>query len=157
MIRREVLLPAGPDRVWDALTDPEQASLWLGGRIQWSVAEDAPLAFVPSDGSPARQGRVEEVAPPGKLSFRWWETKDGPGGATRVTYRIEATPEADTSILTVEEGDATGDAVPAARPPEAAASASAPVSAFTAGYRWGERDELALAVWMREHAVNALV
>jgi uncharacterized protein YndB with AHSA1/START domain len=107
VIRRQVILPVDQDRLWEALTDPDQAAGWFGGRIEWEVREGAPLRFHQDDG-PAREGRVEAVRPGRYLRYRWW-TADSPGeDESEVTYLIEST--ADGSRLTIQERDLSGPA-----------------------------------------------
>jgi uncharacterized protein YndB with AHSA1/START domain len=41
MVARDITLPAGPDEVWDALTDPELLAEWLGEEGEAVVEESA--------------------------------------------------------------------------------------------------------------------
>lgn len=101
MIRRQLTLPAEPNRVWEALTDPDEAESWLGGRIEWEPAEGGPLHFE-STGGEVREGIVETVRPARHLSFRWWPADaSDPGNASEVTYTLE--PAGDGTLLTVQE------------------------------------------------------
>lgn len=105
MIRRQVVLPVDRDRLWAALTDPDHAAEWLGGRIEWDVRAGAPLRFQDDDGT-GREGRVEAVRPGQYLRYRWWTT-DPPGAdESEVTYLIE--PTEDGTRLTIQERDVTG-------------------------------------------------
>lgn len=70
MIRRNVVIPASADRVWDALTDSEQMRSWFGGDMHWDLEPGAPLSYLGDDGEP-REGRVEEVRPASRLRFVW--------------------------------------------------------------------------------------
>jgi len=125
VIRRQVVLPVAPDRLWEALTDPDQASGWLGGRMEWEVSEGAPLRFHDDDGS-RREGQIDTVRTGRYLRYRWWTvtTPGASGGDTdgepaaaepagaEVTYLIE--PDEEGARLTIQErGLPTG--VPAAR------------------------------------------
>ena len=116
MIRRKLVLPVDPDRLWQALTDPDEASTWLGGRIEWEVAPGGGLVFTPDtappgDGSarpaPVREGQVEVVRPGRYLRFRWWPRPDAGARpadgdeASEVSYLIE--PDEGSSVLTVQE------------------------------------------------------
>ena len=133
MIRRQVVIPAEPARVWEALTDPGQAAAWLGGRIEWEVREGAPLRFVDDDGR-GRDGRVEAVRPGRYLRYTWWGAPR-PGqdagrpasGATvepddpdpsEVSYLLE--PDGDGTRLTIQERS-----VPAGGPQASAARGAA--------------------------------
>lgn len=107
MIRRQLTLPAQPNRVWEALTDPDEAESWLGGRIEWEPAEGGPLHFESTAGE-VRDGVVETVRPGRHLSFRWWPAHGSgpgegsdPGDASEVTYILE--PAGEGTLLTVQE------------------------------------------------------
>ncbi|MGH9054990.1 MAG: SRPBCC family protein [Acidimicrobiales bacterium] len=103
MIRRQVVLPVDPERLWTALTDPEEVAAWLGGRVEWEVREGAPFCFH-DDAGEVRDGRVEAVRPMRHLRFRWWPAGDpgaGEGEATEVSYLLESV--VDGTRLTVQE------------------------------------------------------
>jgi uncharacterized protein YndB with AHSA1/START domain len=104
VIRRQVVLPVDQDRLWAALTDPDQAAEWLGGRIDWEVRAGAPLRFREADGTD-REGRIEAVRPGRYLRYRWWTTEPPGGAESEVTYLIE--PTEDGTRLTIQERDVT--------------------------------------------------
>ena len=89
MIRRQVIMPVSPERLWDALTDPDEMVGWFGARVEWHLEPGAPARFHGDDGS-ERAGRVEVVRPRRHLRFRWWPAgasdpgrgpaRPGPGG-----------------------------------------------------------------------------
>jgi uncharacterized protein YndB with AHSA1/START domain len=100
-VAREVDIDASPERVSEAISDPERLREWL--------AED--VAFEPEPGATAsftvdgmhRTGWVEEVCPPdesggARLVF-WWQEGDEP--TSRVI--IELAPLAGGTRLRVEE------------------------------------------------------
>ncbi|HVA73936.1 MAG TPA: SRPBCC domain-containing protein [Acidimicrobiales bacterium] len=101
MIRRHVKVPASAERVWEALTDPEQMCGWFGGEMAWVLEPGAPLSYHGDDGE-RRQGTVEEVRPARRLRFVWWPS-DGADSAeaSEVTYLLQ--PAADGTSLTVQE------------------------------------------------------
>ena len=101
LIERELTLPASPEAVWEALTDPDWLREWL--------ADDAELQLRPGGdarfriGEDTRTGWVEEATPPadgtaGRLAF-WWEQEGEP--ASRVA--LELTPADDGTRLRVVE------------------------------------------------------
>lgn len=105
MIRRQITIPAGPEQVWKALTDPDRTEAWFGGRIDWGPAEGGPLRFV-SDGGQVREGIVELVRPARHLRFRWWPAgelgdSESGGGDTEVSYTLEE--DGGGTRLTVQE------------------------------------------------------
>jgi uncharacterized protein YndB with AHSA1/START domain len=85
------------DRLWEALTDPDQASGWLGGRIEWDLQEGSPLLFVDEDGS-LRRGQLDVVRVGRYLRYRWWG--DG-GDVSEVSYLLE--PDGAGTRLTIQE------------------------------------------------------
>jgi uncharacterized protein YndB with AHSA1/START domain len=98
-ITRELVLPAPPDEVWEALTDPEQLRQWFANEVEWDGDE---LVYRWDDGE-ERRARIDESVEPRRLGFRW---RDGDGEETRVTFELE---EADDGTrLTVTEGSGAG-------------------------------------------------
>jgi uncharacterized protein YndB with AHSA1/START domain len=67
------------DKVWHAVTEPEQLKHWfptevdlelrLGGRMKFTFPEQVPLEGVP----PELEGEVTELDPPRRFSFKWGE------------------------------------------------------------------------------------
>lgn len=102
MIRRQVIMPVSPERLWEALTDPDKMAGWFGAEVQWTLEEGAPARFVSDDGS-ERAGRVQAVRPGRHLRFRWWPTTERAEGsetpdpeapaASEVSYLLEPVPE----------------------------------------------------------------
>ena len=99
MIRRQLVIPASPERVWEALTDPEHLEGWFGGVISWELTEGSPLQFHGDDGE-SRHGVVETVRERRHLRFSWWP-EGQPEDATEVSYLIE--PDDSGARLTVQE------------------------------------------------------
>lgn len=92
----EIVLEAGPDEVWDALTDPERLSEWLGGDVEVEPRPGGDLTV--RDGEDVRTGFVEEADPGRRLSF-WW-SREGED-ATRVELELEELAEG-TSVRVTE-------------------------------------------------------
>jgi uncharacterized protein YndB with AHSA1/START domain len=69
-VRREIVLPADPDEVWAALTEPERLEEWFAtevdldprpggeGRFRWGNGEE-------------RRAVVDVVEPGRRIAFRW--------------------------------------------------------------------------------------
>ena len=163
MIERTVTVPAPPERVWEAITDPAEMEAWLGGRLDWILEEGGPLRFL-GDGGEDREGRVEEVEPRRRLRFLWWDRpadSTPPDGASEVQYVLEPVGDEGT-LLTVREAvvpDAgapgTGSGVPVAR---AAAAGSTVAGAIVAGaLGWGPLDDLLLGLELTAHRPVAAV
>ena len=71
MIRRQIVMPVSPERLWDALTEPGQLAKWFGADVEWELREGGSARFRRDDGT-ERAGRVEAVRPGRHLRFRWW-------------------------------------------------------------------------------------
>lgn len=141
MIRRQVVLPVQPDRLWDALTDPDQAAGWFGGRIEWELREGGPLRFRDDDGS-GREGHVEVVRPGRYLRYRWWKIEPAGAGESEVTYLIEPTGEG--CRLTIQERDVASPAT--GRRPDSLASYPSWESGSTPA-SWTRWDERVAGAW----------
>ena len=109
MIRRQIVMPVSPERLWQALTDPEQMSGWFGARVEWELHEGAPARFYDEDGT-RRSGRIEEIRPGRRLRFRWWPepgsqsgADSGEPGLSEVSYLLEPLDEGASTRLTIQE------------------------------------------------------
>jgi uncharacterized protein YndB with AHSA1/START domain len=121
VIRRQVVMPVSPERLWEALTEPDQIAGWFGGRVDWQLDEGAPVHFRGDDGD-ERAGVIEAVRPGRHLRFRWWPIGPGEGdggesegegdGASEVSYVLQ--PDGDGTRLTVQERPVEQDALPQA-------------------------------------------
>ncbi|HEX6115613.1 MAG TPA: SRPBCC family protein [Solirubrobacterales bacterium] len=113
-VERETLLPAGPEEVWEALTDEDWLSEWFAPEVELEPYEGGEIAV--RDGEDERTGTVETVIEEERLSFTWQR----PGGEpSRVDLIVEAIP-AGTRLIVVET--AAGPRGLAAAGPLAAAS-----------------------------------
>lgn len=138
MIQRRVVVPAEADRLWRALTDPEEAGAWLGGQLEWVPEAGQALRFTPGDPSPGSgavswDGRVEWVVPGRYLRFRWWPEDSGPDSASEVAYVLEPVESAPATILTVEEAPA--------------GAATGALGCVSASESWTDFDDLELHLW----------
>ncbi len=99
-IERELLLPAGPEEVWQVVTGPG----WLAADVRLELIPGGEASFNCEEWSKA--GWVEEAIAPrtsdgiaGRLAF-WWET---PGeSASRVELTLEPEGEELTRLRVVE-------------------------------------------------------
>lgn len=99
MIRRQLHIPASPELLWEALTDPEHLQGWFGGVFTWELTEGSPLHFRGDDGE-SRRGMIDAVRDGRHLRFSWWP-EEQPEDASEVSYLIE--PEDGGARLTVQE------------------------------------------------------
>jgi len=105
-VTRSVILPAEPDEVWATLTTPEELSAWLGEVVALELEPGGSLVVRENEGA-TRRGVVEAADPGRILSFRWRRLAGAGislevGGASRVTFVLEADP-AGTRLTVTEE------------------------------------------------------
>jgi uncharacterized protein YndB with AHSA1/START domain len=70
MIRREIVLPATRDDVWDALTDEERLEDWFANDVELDLRPGGGASFRWSNGE-ERHAPVTEVEPERRLAFDW--------------------------------------------------------------------------------------
>jgi uncharacterized protein YndB with AHSA1/START domain len=100
VVTRSVLIPAGPEDVWDALVDPSRLEDWFADEVDGAeIVPDAEVVFRWDDGS-ERVGVVEVVDAPRRLAFRWAEIG---GEETEVAFEL-AEEAAGTRVTVVESG-----------------------------------------------------
>jgi uncharacterized protein YndB with AHSA1/START domain len=99
VIVRQVVVPVTPERLWQALTEPDQMAGWFGSRVEWDLTPGGRARFHDDDGRD-RAGVVGDVREGRHLQFRWWP-EDGDGEASEVTYRLD--PDDEGTRLTVTE------------------------------------------------------
>jgi len=105
-VRRELEVLASRERVWAALTDPEQLVQWFPTKraeIELRPGGDAVLEWEEATADAV----VDVVEPPGRLVFRW--RPEGLGRPyTTVSFTLEEIADgASTRILLVESGFAS--------------------------------------------------
>lgn len=114
-IERELELPAPPEEVWRALTDPRWLELWLADEVSLELRPGGDASF--RIGDELRTGWVEEVRPPAagapgegrvdggqaesgaRLTF-WWAVEPEP--ASRVQISLAPLPGGATRLWLVE-------------------------------------------------------
>jgi uncharacterized protein YndB with AHSA1/START domain len=97
MIRREVVLPAPREEVWEALTDPERLEDWFANDVDLDLRPGGGASFRWSNGE-ERHATVTEVDHERRLSFEWDDeegevelTLDDDADGTRLTV-VESSP-----------------------------------------------------------------
>jgi uncharacterized protein YndB with AHSA1/START domain len=147
MIRRQVVVPVTPERLWEALTDPDQVAGWFGGQVDWDLRDGGEAAFQGDDGV-ERRGRIESVRPGRHLRFVWWPAATGgaapaesPDDAvSEVSYLLE--PLAEGTRLTIQERQ-----LPAAAPGVAQACALPERPPAESAPAWTAWDGRLLGAW----------
>jgi len=104
-IERNVRLPAPPKRVWEALTEEDQLSAWIGWDAEIDAHPGGAVRFGAAGGTRMR-GIVSVAEPPHRLSFRWRELS-GAGPSLRIgeprTVEFVLEHDGDGTLLTVTE------------------------------------------------------
>ncbi|MFL5928114.1 MAG: SRPBCC domain-containing protein [Gaiellaceae bacterium] len=75
MIRREIVLPAPREDVWEALTEPARLEDWFANEVDLELRPGGGASFRWSNGE-ERHATVTEVEPERRLSFEW-EDEEG--------------------------------------------------------------------------------
>ena len=97
MIRREIVLPAPREDVWEALTEPERLADWFANDVDLDLRPGGGASFRWSNGE-TRTATVTEVDHERRLAFEWddegevaFTLADDEDG-TRLTV-VETSPE----------------------------------------------------------------
>ena len=93
MIRKEIVLLAIRDEVWEALTDPRELERWFANDVDLDLRPGGEATFRWGNGE-ARHATVTEVEPGERLAFEW----DGVGAV-----EFTLADEAEGTRLTVVE------------------------------------------------------
>lgn len=105
-VEKETVLPAAPEEVWEALTDPERLSEWFGADVEGVVEPGSTLTFTFPDGT-ERRGVVEITEPDSDLVFRYLpHERDALGRTTRgesSRVAIHLEPLGDQTIIRITE------------------------------------------------------
>ncbi len=98
-ITRELVLPAPPEEVWEALTDAERLAEWFANDVDLDPRPGGRGLFRWDDGE-TRTALVEEVDPPRRFGFRWTDRDD----EGEVAFELEEVSEG--TRVTVRESTA---------------------------------------------------
>jgi len=105
MIRKEIVLPAGREEVWSALTDPRRLEDWFANDVELDLRPGGEASFRWDNGE-SRHATVIEVEEGERLVFEWEGAGDveftlaEDAGGTRLTV-VETSP-AWTSALDLQ-------------------------------------------------------
>jgi uncharacterized protein YndB with AHSA1/START domain len=106
---REVMIEASLETVWELLTDPDRATLWMGQRATFDVRPGGSYRVEVLPGQVA-SGEFVDVDPPRRLVHTWgWEAGRGssvPPGSTTVQY--ELLPSGEGTLLRLTHRDLPG-------------------------------------------------
>ena len=101
-VRRDIVLPAAPEEVWAALTEPDRLREWFANDVTLDPRPGGTGTFRWDDGE-ERQAVVEVVEEGRRLAFDW---RDGEAGVpTKVEFTLEELAEG-TRLTVVESAPA---------------------------------------------------
>jgi uncharacterized protein YndB with AHSA1/START domain len=101
-IRREIVLDAPVEEVWEAITDPAQLAEWFANKVQLDVREGGGGRFRWSNGE-TREAEVDTVEPLRRFGFTWAEPGDAP---SYVELTLEEVDDEATRLTVVESAPA---------------------------------------------------
>ena len=87
-VTREVVVPAPPEEVWQALTEPERLEEWFANEVELDVRPGGTGRFRWDDGE-ERRAVVREVEPGERLVLDW----DDEGEVGEVVFTLEEVPD----------------------------------------------------------------
>jgi uncharacterized protein YndB with AHSA1/START domain len=102
MIRKEIVLPAPREEVWEALTDPERLEDWFANDVDVDLRPGGGASFRWGNGE-ERRATFIEVDPERRLVFEWEDegevefTLDDDADGTRLTV-VETAPAWSTAL-----------------------------------------------------------
>jgi uncharacterized protein YndB with AHSA1/START domain len=95
MIRKEIVLPAPREEVWEALTEPERLEDWFANDVELDLRPGGGASFRWSNGE-ERHATVTDVEHERRLAFAWDDEDEG-----EVAFTLD--DDADGTRLTVVE------------------------------------------------------
>ncbi|HEX2221785.1 MAG TPA: SRPBCC domain-containing protein [Candidatus Limnocylindria bacterium] len=109
-IERTLEVKAAPERVWRAISDPDELARWFPQRADWELRPGGRGTFF-WEGHGDFEIRVEAVEPGRYLAWRWGDetvaSLDDPARTTLVEWWIEARPDGGTRLRLRESGFST--------------------------------------------------
>jgi uncharacterized protein YndB with AHSA1/START domain len=112
-LKREIVIEAPPEVVWDIVTEPDQIALWFSDTAELDLRPGGTGTLTWRPGGNATQPieeplaipvQVQEVDPPRYFSYRWTHPADAeatPVNSLLVEFTL--TPEGDATRLSVTE------------------------------------------------------
>jgi len=104
----EVYIRATPERIWEAMTDPEETRLYyFGTSVESTWEEGGPIVHRLEDGSEALRGVVLECEPPRRLVTTWTSpgSPDTVEHPTTVSWELEPAEDGKTTKVTLVHSD----------------------------------------------------
>jgi uncharacterized protein YndB with AHSA1/START domain len=95
-----------PDKLWEALTDPQfTRQYWFGTTVESGWKKGSPWKLVGSDGALTDTGEILEIDPPRRMIIRWqneWKPELKAEGPGRCTFELEPVGNAVKLTITHE-------------------------------------------------------
>jgi uncharacterized protein YndB with AHSA1/START domain len=95
-----------PERLWEALTDPQFTRMyWFGTAVESGWKKGAPWKLVSSEGAVTDSGEILEIDRPRRLVVRWqneWKAELKAEGPGRCTFELEPVGSAVKLTITHE-------------------------------------------------------
>lgn len=119
-VEREVVLPAPPGEVWEALTGADALARWFGAEADVDPRPGRTSTFRHPDGTEER-AMVESAESGRRLVLRWLPFARDPDGQTRhrtpsrVVFVLDDDPDGTKLRVTEERLDASGPRFPGLR------------------------------------------
>jgi uncharacterized protein YndB with AHSA1/START domain len=101
---REIVFPASPEEVWEALTEPERLEEWFANEVELDARPGGPGVFRWGDGD-ERHAVVREAEPGERLVLDWdddgeveFTLEEVPEGTRLLVRETAPTPEWSTAL-----------------------------------------------------------
>ena len=98
-IERELAIAARPETVWELLTDPIQATRWMGREARFDLRRGGEYRVDVVPGNVA-VGEFVEIDPPRRLVFTWgWESGGSSVAPGSTTVEFDLVPDGEGTLL----------------------------------------------------------
>jgi uncharacterized protein YndB with AHSA1/START domain len=89
VVERELEIDASPETVWELLTDPAEATRWMGQSAEFDLRPGGTYRVGVIPGHSAR-GEFVEIDPPRRLAYTWgWEAEHPvPPGSSMIEFDL---------------------------------------------------------------------
>ncbi len=104
-IRRELMVDAPIERVWEALTSADELAQWFGDSAEIDLRPGGRARFGWLEFDATTEAIVEVVERPSRFSFRWEALKDTPVEEVSTLVEFTLEPEGKgTRVILLESG-----------------------------------------------------
>lgn len=107
-IKRELVINQPIEKVWQAITDPNELSTWFGSAAQFELTENAEGFFEWQEECEGRFAmKIASIQKPGYFAWHWMYEADIPfcmEQATLVEWTLRAAVNGKTHLILIESG-----------------------------------------------------